>query len=419
MQVCFILGGDHEQRQVLFALVVDLVGNLHNVAVTTTPGRPRLLRAMNDRTAFELLLDRGPLSRTALAALTGLAQPTVAQLLGRLEAAGLVVPAGIREGGRGPSAKLYAANPRAAHVAGVDVTADRISVAVADLSGELVAEHVVGTPRRVAVDGVARLRSALEGATAKVGLRQPELTHVVVGLPGAINPRTGELLYAPHLHGWHQPDLLAALASGLGTGVDVENDVNLAALAEMWLGEARDVDNFVLLWAEEGLGLALVLDGRVRRGATGGAGEISYLPVAGQPLSRDVGRGGHGGFQLTAGAAALLDLAHSHGVEARSAAEAVALAVRDDRTPFLREVATRLATGLAAVACLIDPELVVLGGDVPRAGGDVLLDLIAGELRDLAAVRPRLALSSVPGNLVRTGALRAALIVARAGIFPT
>lgn len=387
--------------------------------VTTTPGRPRLLRVMNDRTAFELLLDRGPLSRTTLAALTGLAHPTVTQLLGRLEADGLVVPAGIREGGRGPSAKLYAANPRAAHVAGVDVTVDRISVAVADLLGAVVAEYVVGTSRRAGTDGVARLRSALEGATAQVGLHPAELRHVVVGVPGAINPQTGELLYAQHLHGWHQPDLVGALRSGLGTGVDVENDVNLAAVAEMWLGEAKDVDNFVLLWADEGLGLALVLDGRIRRGATGGAGEISYLPVAGQPLSRDVGRGGQGGFQLTSGAAAVLDLARSHGIEARTAAEAVAWAAKEDRTPFLRELATRLATGLTAVVCLIDPELVVLGGDVPRAGGDLLLGLVAEELRELASVQPRLALSSVPGNLVRAGALKAALTIARAGIFPT
>jgi predicted NBD/HSP70 family sugar kinase len=187
----------------------------------------------------------------------------------------------------------------------------------------------------------------------------------------------------------------------------------------MWTGEARDVDNFVLLWAAEGLGMALVLDGRIRRGASGGAGEIGYLPVPGVPLSREVGSGGHGGFQSLSGADAVLSLARAHGIRGETAADAVARAVAIGRTPFLTELATRLATGLAAVASLIDPELVVLGGDVPRAGGELLLELISEELRAIAATRPRLALSSVPGNLVRTGALRAALTTARAGIFPT
>ena len=374
---------------------------------------------MNDRTAFDLLLEQGPLSRTTLAALTGLAHPTVTQLLGRLEADGLVVPAGIREGGRGPSAKLYAANPRIAHVAGVDVTADHISVAIADIAGDVVAEHEIATPRRQGSDGVARLRSAIEGATARVGLHARDLRHVVIGVPGALNPRTGELLYAPHLRGWHRPDLIGAVRTALGVGVDIENDVNLAAVAEMWTGEARDVDNFVLLWAAEGLGMALVLDGRIRRGASGGAGEIGYLPVPGVPLSREVGSGGHGGFQSLSGADAVLSLARAHGIRGETAADAVARAVAIGRTPFLTELATRLATGLAAVASLIDPELVVLGGDVPRAGGELLLELISEELRAIAATRPRLALSSVPGNLVRTGALRAALTTARAGIFPT
>lgn len=387
--------------------------------MTITPGRPGLLRAINDRTAFQLLLDHGPLSRARLAALTGLAQPTVTQLLGRLEANGLVVPAGIREGGRGPSAKLYAANPRAAYVAGVDLTPGHMSVAIADITGDVVAEHEVTTSRRPPADPLPRLRAAIEAAASQVGLRAGELHHVVIGAPGAIDPRTGELAYAPHLTGWHRPDLPRAVAGELEVTVDVENDVNLAAVAEMWAGRAKDVDNFVMLWAAEGLGMALVLDGRIRRGASGGAGEISYLPVPGVPLSREVGRGGHGGFQLAAGAAAVLDLAREHGLPGDTAADAVALAVSaGERTPFLRELATRLATGLAAVACLIDPELVVLGGDVPKAGGGLLVGMVAAELTELAVTQPELALSSVPGNLVRTGAVRAALTVARARIFP-
>ncbi|MFD8499530.1 ROK family protein [Amycolatopsis sp. NPDC059657] len=377
--------------------------------MTVSPGRPGLLRAINDKAAFELLLEHGPLSRTRLSILTGLAHPTVTQLLGRLETGGLVVPAGIDEGGRGPNAKLYAANARAAYVAGIDVTPHRLSVAIADITGTIVAERECPTPNRPA----ERLRPILEAATAQVGLQVGELRQVMLGTPGAIDPRTGKLGYAPHLDGWDLPDLDGRLTAALGTRVTVENDVNLAAVAEMRAGQAKGVDDFVLLWAGEGLGMALVLNGQVRRGATGGAGEVSYMPVAGVPLSRDVGRGGHGGFQLSSGAAAVLDLAREHGIAGETAAEAVA----QGSGKFLDELATRLATGLASIICVVDPGLVVFSGEIPHAGGDDLLARVHSELSDLAIAQPRLALSSVPGNVVRAGAVELALAGARAELF--
>ena len=83
--------------------------------------------------------------------------------------------------------------------------------------------------------------------------------------------------------------------------VEGENDVNLAAVAEREVGRAVGVDNFVLLWAEEGLGAAIVIDGRLHRGATGGAGEVGFLPLPGTPLVRQVGRSNTGSFQELAG----------------------------------------------------------------------------------------------------------------------
>src|SRR5262245_59316856 len=114
------------------------------------PGTPRLLRAINDRAALELLLEHGQLSRPQLGALIGLSKPTASQLLARLEAAGLVVQTGLHEGNRGPGAQLYALNPRAAYVAGMDVTPLRMDVAVADITGRIVADHLLPTGRAAA-----------------------------------------------------------------------------------------------------------------------------------------------------------------------------------------------------------------------------------------------------------------------------
>ena len=139
------------------------------------PGTPRLLRAINDRAALELLLERGPMSRAEIGAFTGLSKPTASQLLMRLKEAGLVVLEGHREGQRGPSAELYALNPASAHVAGLDVNEERIQVAVADVTGRVLAEHELPTPPRGAGDATVRTRTALEAATERAGLSLPEI----------------------------------------------------------------------------------------------------------------------------------------------------------------------------------------------------------------------------------------------------
>ncbi|MFD9106619.1 ROK family transcriptional regulator, partial [Streptomyces virginiae] len=282
-----------------------------------TPGTPSLLRAMNDRAALDLLLAHGPLSRTRIGHLTGLSKPTASQLLARLEAAGLVVATGTDGGRPGPSAQLYAINPRAAYVGGVDVTPGRVLAAVADLTGTVVASHEV--PYTEGADAVDQVTEALGGAVKAAGLHRCDLHRVVIGTPGAFDPQTGRLRYASHLPGWHSPTLLDDLAAALPMPVEYENDVNLAAVAEQRLGAARGHGDFVLLWNEEGLGAALVFGGRLHRGWTGGAGEVGFLPVPGRPLVRQVTRANSGGYQELAGVEGLPRLAAELGVEPPSA----------------------------------------------------------------------------------------------------
>jgi predicted NBD/HSP70 family sugar kinase len=386
------------------------------------PGTPSLLRAINDRSALELLLERGPLSRTQLGTLTGLSKPTASQLLARLESAGLVVPVGTTAGRPGPGAQLYEINPDAAFVAGLDVNAARIRVAVADITGGVVAEYRLDTPGRQATGTVERVRDAVDAAVALAGLERGILRQVVIGTPGALDAGTGKLRYAPHLPGWHSPRLLEELTEGLGVPVAVENDVNLAAIAEQRVGGAKGVDDFVLLWVEDGIGAAIVMAGRLHRGHTGGAGEVGYMPLPGAPLIRNVRRENSGGFQELAGAPAVLALAKAHGIGARTAVEAVTAAVaaaRNGDNTVLAALAHRLATGLAAIVAVVDPELVLLSGDIPLAGSEDLRALVQEELTGLAVPRPKLALSAVEGSPVVVGALQAALATARESVFTT
>ncbi|MFJ3923984.1 ROK family transcriptional regulator [Streptomyces sp. NPDC090022] len=403
----------------------------------TTPGTPSLLRAMNDRAALELLLAHGPLSRTRIGRLTGLSKPTASQLLARLEAAGLVVATGTAGGRPGPNAQLYALNARAAYVAGLDVTPERILAAVADLAGDRVGGFELRTAgSRVPV--VEQVTQALGEAVKDAGLQRSDIHRLVIATPGAFDPHTGQLRYASHLPGWHSPTLLSELAAALPMPVEYENDVNLAAVAEQRLGAARGHQDFVLLWNEEGLGAALVLGGRLHRGWTGGAGEVGYLPVPGHPLVRQVTRANSGGYQELAGVQVLPRLAAEYGVGLPPAPEAgaaiaygaqvaagVALLASAAADPegahlaFLQAYATGLATGLASLVAVLDPEIVVLSGALIAAGGEPLRRLVEAELAELAPSRPRLVTGEVCERPVLRGALESALAATRDEVFDT
>ncbi|MEC3994272.1 ROK family transcriptional regulator [Actinacidiphila sp. DG2A-62] len=421
-----------------------------------TPGTPRVLRAMNDRAALDLLLEHGTLSRTRIGKLTGLSKPTASQLLARLEAAGLVLATGTTAGRPGPNAQLYSVNPAAAHVAGLDVTAERIRAAVADITGRTVGEFRLPTPQHRTGSTVEQVVRALDGAVKAAGLNRADLHRVVIGTPGAFDPSTGRLRYASHLPGWHGSTLLDELAAALPMPLEYDNDVNLAAVAERRIGAARGHEDFVLLWNEEGLGAAIVLGGRLHRGWTGGAGEVGFLPVPGTPLVRNVTKANNGGFQELAGCNAVVRTARELGLEVprgsqpdaaaallRAAAAAAASADEDtgedtgqgsaqttgrdadrdaDREAYaelLARCATGHAIGLASVVALLDPELIVLAGGVAAAGGEPLRALIQSELAELAVPRPRLVMGEVAAHPVLTGALESALATTRDEVFDT
>jgi predicted NBD/HSP70 family sugar kinase len=381
------------------------------------PGTPSLLRELNDRSALELLLTGGPMTRAQLGEHTGLSKVTASQLLSRLEDRGLVAVAGEQAGGRGPNAALYAVVPSSAYVAGVHVEHDEVSAAVADVTGAVVARISVNPSD--SEDPVALVRGAVLAACDSAGVPLDSLRAFVIGTPGVLDPRTGDPRLAVNLPAWHE-GVLAALRSDLGRPVTLENDVNLAAMAERAVGAAAGMDDFVLVWISVGLGLATVLGGRVHRGVGGAAGEIGYLPVPGVPLPEDVTHPATGAFQRLVGGQAVLPLAAEYGFTAASAAAAVAAAVSADAmgeepgAAFLTELARRVATGVAAISVVLDPGLVVLGGDVGLAGGTALASRVAAEVGRICPARPDVVPSGVSGGPVLRGAILAAVHQARA-----
>src|SRR5579859_544589 len=375
---------------------------------TRLPGTPRLLRAINDRAALELLLDQGPLTRAQLGELTGLSKVTASQLVERLEERGLVARVGEQAGGRGPNASLYAVVPTSAFVVGVEVGPEGATAACADITGAVLGRVAQSTQDSDDPVGVVHNAVVEVARTAKASMAK--VRRVVLGSPGLVDPGTGDMSFAFDLPRW-QRGLLAKLREDLKRPVFFENDVNLAAVAEAQTGAAKGVDDFVLLWLDRGVGMAVMLGGRLHRGVSGAAGEIGYLPVAGAEVPRDVARRSRGGFKELAVAEAVRAVARDHGFRAGSAPDAVRAAVGAGTTggPVLDELARRLALGLSAACLVLDPALVVLAGEVGLAGGIALAHRVQQEVAGIAPVSPRVVVSEVPDEPVLHGALLTAL----------
>ncbi|MEU6146453.1 ROK family transcriptional regulator [Streptomyces sp. NPDC047081] len=379
------------------------------------PASPSTARAINDRLALQLLQDEGPLTAGQLKQLTGLSRPTVADLVERLTASGLVTVVGeAGEQRRGPNAKLYGILADRAHLAALDVRTEGVSVVVTDLVGRDLAEASVpiggDTGTGPAVEQAVML---VERVVKEAGADR--LHTVGIGAPGLIDPATGDLRDSSGLPEWHRR-LVAALQERLPEArVSVENETNLAALAEQREGAARDRDTFVLLWLSHGTGAAVVLDGALRRGVSGGMGEIGFLPVpgtAGLPSATDC----EGGFHSLAGAAAIVGLAGEHGVMAegvgvepvaagvvRGAVAAVPADPASGR--FLDALADRLAVGVASVVAILDPGCVVLGGEVGQAGGEELAARVEARVRRMSPLVTEVRPSLLGGGAVLRGAL--------------
>ncbi|CAL9397009.1 N-acetylglucosamine repressor [Streptomyces sp. enrichment culture] len=375
---------------------------------------PSTARAINDRLALRLLQQEGPLTAGQLKQLTGLSRPTVADLVERLTAAGLIAVVGeAGEQRRGPNARLYGIVAGRAHLAALDVRTEGVAVVVSDLVGEVLAEA------SVPITGDAGTGPAVEQAVALVERAAKEagadrLHTVGIGAPGLIDPASGELRDSTGLPEWHRR-LVAALQERLPEArVSVENETNLAALAEQRDGAARDRDTFVLLWLGHGTGAAVILDGVLRRGASGGTGEIGFLPVPGTdglPSAADCA----GGFHSLVGAAAVAELAEEYGIVADPGVQPVAAgAVRaavleagpaSARARFLDALADRIAVGVASVVALLDPGCVVLGGEIGQAGGAALASRVQDRLTVLSPLPVEVRAGALGGGAVLRGAL--------------
>src|SRR3954452_18246520 len=244
-------------------------------------GTPRLLRAHNERAVLERLRAVGPSSRPDLARIARLSKPTVSQALANLEAAGLVRPVGPASPSLGRTAMLYEVDPTAGYVVGVDIGRGWIRVAAADLAGEIVARRDERNRSRGQAALVTLVGEVAHDVVAAAGLTWKQVAHTVVGGPGVFDPDSDRLRHAPNLPGWSRPGVMSSLRAALPPTVTLDNDATLAAVGEGTYGSGRDARTFVYVSVGTGIGMGVIIDGELYRGAHGAAGEVGYLPLSG------------------------------------------------------------------------------------------------------------------------------------------
>jgi len=322
-------------------------------------------RQLSRRSVFEALLHRSPISRADLAKVTGLSKQTTSEVIDAFEQQGLVHPIGRTSGSVGRTAVLYELSRAGGHVLGIDLGARRLTVALADIAGRVLAETDEPTDTRGGawvLDQIGRLsdRLARDNHTHPSRLRS-----IVLATPGVVNPKSGAIEMAPNIAGLNHLNVVGLLSEKLGSPVVFENDINLALLGEIWHGCAQSVANVAYLALGSGVGLGLFINGQLVRGENGAAGEIGYFPMGGDPLQAESRAQGCLEYQI--GATGIVRrYREAGGSEVDSAAKVFERAQDGDARAVgvVDETARLTSLAAATVVATLDPRLLVLGGSV-------------------------------------------------------
>jgi predicted NBD/HSP70 family sugar kinase len=403
------------------------------------PFAPAALRRLNASLILRAVQAKGTTSRPELAKATGLSQPTVNEIAALLLRSGRVVEASLeaaqRPMKRGPKAGLLCFNAAAGYVLGVDVSAEQILVLLGDLSGRIVGRlhKDVGARETLRPEPLlARTRAAIAGTLRNAGIARSKLLGMGVSLPGIVDPSTGRASLIPTLLGWEGLPAAKRFGAGFACPVTVNCDLHVASLAERAFGAAREAGDAVYVHLGVGIGLGILMRGEPYLGADGAVGQIGFLPIGDDDAPPEAG---FGLFEWSAGSSAFARLARdtlAKGRAGRSSRSpirrgknslgprAVFEAVRagdKDAERILARLIERIAQGVAAVICVLNPEAVILGGEISQ-GKELLLDPLRARVADLVPRPPRQFLISTLGeDSAALGALQVALRQAEERIF--
>jgi N-acetylglucosamine repressor len=336
-----------------------------------------VMRGHNRAVVLDLIRRSGPMARTDVARRTLLGKPTISRIVDELIADGLVFETGIREttaaGGRPPTLLDFDARTEA--YLGIHIGVDHTTVAVADGRAEVLAsrtcDSAVGEPER----SVAHVRRLARAALRDADMPARRVRGAAVVVPGLVDRSSGVCTIAPNLD-WRDVPIAQVLGVALSVPTAAYNSTQASALAEARQGVATDARTFVWLYVGSGVGSAIVQDGQFVYGTRGFAGEIGHCRVADDGPRCHCGK--RGCLEVFTSGPAIAEAAGQPGVrEVINAAFDGDVAAR----AALRDAGHRLGLGTSYLVSILNPELVVVGGEVSPAA-NFLLDPLRATLHE-------------------------------------
>jgi len=404
----------------------------------TNPGKPvatvewsTRLRRLNRVAILQLLCDRGPLSRVEIAKILQLNPSTVTRIVHELIEENWVLERGNKgegsaKGGRRPS--LLEFNYRAALIIGLDLGGTKVAGAIVDLEGNILYRQSFSSC--LGRDGLESLVNLVQMLATVPCSPGQEIKAIGIGVPGIVRSKEGVVVWAPSL-GWRELPLKRILEERVGIPTFVENDVNLRTLGEHWRGAGQGTHNLVCIFIGTGIGAGIIIGGELYRGANEAAGEVGYILPDEKYLGKQYDEFGclehlAAGFGIAQRVRAAVQegkgeaiLKLTGGKLEEVSAEHVFTAARNGdllAQQIVTDVLKYLAIAVANVASILNPEMIVLSGEVVKSGGDLLLERIKKLVQGAVPVMPKIVLSRLGDE---AGVLGAAALALRSVEFLT
>jgi N-acetylglucosamine repressor len=340
-------------------------------------GSRALLRDINVSLLIELVRRSGRISRAELARQSGLSAPTVSTIVGHLLERGIFIEVATAPSNGGRPPVLLQVDPKAGYVIGIKLRRDGLTTVVCDLDAQVMATDeaavsLVGDPAAA----IQAIEQATRMALREAAVPRSKVLGVGIGLPGVIDSGRG-VCHFSHLLQWRDADLATPLRRRLRLPVWLDNDMNTLAVAEKWAGDALTARHFVTLGVGRGIGLGIVIDRSLYRGAAGGAGEFGHMIVESGGPKCECGR--FGCLEALVGEDALRRRVGERRGREVSREELVALAAAGDKATLevLDSAGRKLGLAVANLVTLLNPELLIICGEGTDLGNPYLAPIIS------------------------------------------
>ncbi len=369
------------------------------------------MRAINRSAILETIRREGPISRSAIAERLDVSLPTVMRIVEGLENEGFVRPLDEKEWSGGRRRSLLEFNAESYLVIGIDLGGTKMYGALSDLGGTVLDEVNIERHGTSGEDSYDRLVTLIDALLASPKARDRKVRGIGVGVPGITLHRQGIVKWAYTLQ-WKDFPLKARLTERYGLPTTIDNDVNLAALGELWFGAGQNTQNMILIAIGTGIGAGIIIDGALYRGSTEASGEIGSMVPGREFLGKDYRD--FGALESVASGTGIAERARqvlrgqggTEGADGLTAEDVFDAARQGQKWAWgvIEDTVDFLAMAVANLAVAFDPEVIVLGGGVSRSA-DLLIEPITRRIRTTVPALPRLVTSKLGLRAAVMGAI--------------